>query len=110
MLAQAPTRSTAVLPAQPIARLDFMPAWKIWDMLLGADPEIKLLNAQAWRSRCPDWPAIDQLSLELARIAEGRPCSEPAIFSLRVWDVLLDRLEDRVGICRQRECSRCAPL
>jgi hypothetical protein len=23
-----------------------MPAWKIWDMLLGADPEIKLMNAR----------------------------------------------------------------
>ena len=60
MLAQAPPRSTAALPAQPIPRLDFMPAWKIWDMLLGADPEIKLLNAQG-------------LAIEVPGLARDRP-------------------------------------
>jgi hypothetical protein len=56
-----------------------------------------ILHRQAWLSRCDDRFTIFDLTAELAGPTRRQPCDELAIFSLRAFDMLHDRLWDRVG-------------
>jgi hypothetical protein len=76
-----------------------MPESRVWKTLCSADSEITAPYRQAWLSKCDDWPVIYELSLELAGALTTHPCDEPAVFSLREFDVLHDRLWDRVAMC-----------
>jgi hypothetical protein len=106
-----PAPTPADLCPLPIPILDFLTDDQLEMILRRAEPEItELIRSAANQSSCRKWPEIYRTLCDLVGPTRSAPCHEPAVFALRSFDLIHDRVFDLVHMCGAASCLRCNPL